>query len=350
MSEFVQVSGRPQDGSEGSPEGFEGSPEGFEGSPEGSRGGTAAVTRERIAATERLIRARVRRTPVIRLDRADFGLPPGPLVLKLEQLQHSGSFKVRGGFANLMLRGLPAAGVVAASGGNHGAAIAYVAQVLGIPARIFVPTVSSPAKISRIRGYGAELVVTGETYAEALAAAQAWTATSGALPVHAFDQVETMLGAGSLAVELEQQAADVDTVLVGVGGGGLIAGIAASYAGAVRVIGVEPERAPTLTMALRAGAPVDAPVGSIAVDSLAPKRIGEHTFPVISAFVQQTLLVTDDEIDQAQRLLWDRLRLVGEPGGSAALAALLAGHHVPAADEVVAVVLSGANTTAVQFD
>jgi threonine dehydratase len=308
-----------------------------------------SVTRDRIAATEKLIRPRIRRTPVIRLDRAEFGLAPGPLVLKLEQLQHTGSFKVRGAFANLLIRQIPAAGVVAASGGNHGVAVSYVAQALGVPARIFVPTVSSPAKIARIRSYDADLVVTGETYDDALAASQGWAAESGALVVHAFDQVETMLGAGTLAVELEQQAPDVDTLLVGVGGGGLIAGIAASYAGSVRVIGVEPEQAPTLTLAFEAGRPVPAPMGSIAVDSLAPKQVGEQTFSVIETFVKGTLLVSDDDIREAQHLLWDRLRLVAEPGGCAALASLLSGRHVPMDDEVVAVVVSGANTMAVNF-
>jgi threonine dehydratase len=309
----------------------------------------AWVTRDRIAITERLIRARIRRTPVIRLDRADLGLAPGPLVLKLEQTQHTGSFKVRGAFANLLTREVPAAGAVAASGGNHGVAVAYVCQALGVPARIFVPTVSSPAKIARIRSYAAELVVTGETYGDALAASQDWAAQSGALVVHAFDQVETMLGAGTLAVELEQQAPDVDTLLVAVGGGGLIAGIAASYAGSVRVIGVEPEAAPTLTHALAAGGPVIAPTGSIAVDSLAPRQIGENTFPVIAAYTDGTLLVSDDDLRNAQHLLWDRLRLVAEPGGCAALAALLSGRLTPADDEVVAVVISGANTNAVSF-
>jgi len=308
-----------------------------------------SVTRDQIAATEKVIRDRIRRTPVIRLDRAELGLAPGPLVLKLEQLQHSGSFKARGAFANLLLRGVTGAGVVAASGGNHGAAVAYAAQALGVPAHIFVPVVSSPAKIARIRSYGAELVITGDTYSDALAAAQDWTASSGALPVHAFDQVETMLGAGSLALELEQQAEDVDTVLVAVGGGGLIAGIVARYAGAVQVIGVEPSAAPTLTMALEAGMPVTAPTGSIAVDSLAPRMIGELTFPVIQNFVAGTILVSDDDIRAAQRVLWDRLRLVAEPGGCAALAALLSGRHVPAPGEVVAVVVSGANTDAVDF-
>jgi threonine dehydratase len=302
------------------------------------------VTRDQIAATEKVIRSRIRRTPVIRLDRSDVGLPPGPLVLKLEQLQHSGSFKARGAFANLLLRGVTDAGVVAASGGNHGAAVAYAAHALGVPAYIFVPTVSSPAKIARIREYGAELVVSGDTYSDALAASLVWTTSSGALPVHAFDQIETMLGAGSLALELEEQADDVDTALVAVGGGGLIAGMAARYAGAVRVIGVEPTAAPTLTMALAAGTPVTAPTGSIAVDSLAPKQIGELTFPVIQKYVDGTILVSDDDIVTAQRILWDRLRLVAEPGGCAAFAALLAGHHLPAPQETVAIIISGANT------
>jgi threonine dehydratase len=310
------------------------------------------VDRAGIEAVERLIRPRIRRTPVIRLDRAEFGLPPGQLVLKLEQLQHSGSFKVRGAFANLLLRPVPAAGVVAASGGNHGAAVAYVARALGVPVKIFVPTTSSPAKIARIRSYRTEPVITGLTYADALAAAEDWIAGSGALAVHAFDQPETMLGAGTLAIELQQQAPDVTDLLVGVGGGGLISGIAAALAGSVSVIGAEPEAAPTLTRALAAGGPVTAPTGSIAVDSLAPQRIGEHTYPVIAAVVDQTVLVSDDEIEAAQRLLWDRVRIVAEPGGSAAFAALLSGRYRlsgPAEDTVIAVVISGANTTAVTF-
>lgn len=315
----------------------------------GDTGGAGAVSRSRIVAVAELIRPRVRRTPVVRLDRADFGLAAGPLVLKLEQLQHTGSFKARGAFANLLLRRLPPAGVVAASGGNHGAAVAYAARAVGVPAAIFVPAVSSPAKIARIRDYGADLVVTGQTYGEALAASQEWSASSGALQVHAFDQIETMLGAGTLAIELQEQAPDVSTVIAGVGGGGLLAGLAAGYAGSAHVIGAEPEAAPTLTLALEAGRPVNAPAGGIAVDSLAPPRIGERTFAVIVAHAGDVLLVTDDDIRATQQLLWDRLRLVAEPGGSAALTTLLTGRFTPAADEVVAVVISGANTTAVDF-
>jgi threonine dehydratase len=257
---------------------------------------------------------------------------------------------VRGAFANLLLRELPASGVVAASGGNHGVAVAYAAARLGVPARIFVPSVSSPAKIARIRGYGAELVVGGDTYADALAASQAWAATADALPVHAFDQPETMLGAGTLALELDEQSADAGTVLVAVGGGGLIAGVAAWCAGRRRVLGVEPDTAPTLTMALRAGHPVDAPAGGLAVDSLAPRRVGEWTYPVIERGVERVLLVTDADIRSAQDALWETARVVAEPGGCAALAALLAGRYVPAPGETVTVVVSGANTTAVDFE
>src|SRR5499427_7497238 len=232
------------------------------------------VNRQGIRTVEPLIRPYVRHTPAITVDRAEFGLPPGPLVLKLEQLQHGGSFKARGAFANLLLRDVPTAGVVAASGGNHGAAVAFAARALGIPARIYVPHVSSPAKIARIRDYGAELVVAGDSYSEALAASQEWIAGSGALPIHAYDQAETMLGAGTLALELAGQAPDAACVLASVGGGGLLGDLAAWYAGRTRVVEVEPEGAPTLTEALRAGRPVDAEVGSIAVDALAPRRIG----------------------------------------------------------------------------
>lgn len=308
-----------------------------------------AITPAAVAQVETQIRQYIRCTPVVSLDRAEFGRPAGPLTLKLEQLQHSGSFKARGAFANLTLRDVPAAGVVAASGGNHGAAVAYAAGVLGIPARIFVPVVSSAAKISRIREYGAHLVVEGETYSDALALSQQWAAESGALSVHAFDQAETMLGAGTLALELRRQAPDVTTVLTGVGGGGLLSGTAAVCAGQVRVVGAEPEGAPTMTAALQAGRPVDAATGSVAVDSLAPRRVGELTFSMVSRHVHSVVLVSDEAILQAQQQLWDKLRVVGEPGGCAALAALLSGSYVPEPGESVAVVVSGANTTAVDF-
>ena len=238
--------------------------------------------------------------------------------------------------------------MVAASGGNHGAAVAYTAMRLGVPAHIFVPTVSLPAKIARIRGYGAQLVVGGDLYADALAASQAWTRESGALPVHAFDQAETLLGQGTVALELERQA-PLDTLLVAVGGGGLIGGVAAWYGGRVKVVGVEPEAAPTLFDALRAGRPVDAPAGGIAADSLAPRRVGELMFPIAQAHVARVVLVTDDAIRRAQRALWEAFRVVTEPGGAATAAALMAGAYVPAAGERVGVVVCGGNTTAVEF-
>jgi threonine dehydratase len=309
----------------------------------------ASIDRAGIAATERLIRRHIRETPVVATTGADFGLADAPLVFKLELLQHSGSFKARGAFANLLTHAVPAAGVAAASGGNHGAAVAYAAMTLGIPARIFVPSVSSPAKIARIRAYGAELVIAGERYADALAASETWLAASGALAIHAFDQRETLLGQGTLARELERQAPLLDTVLVAVGGGGLIGGIAAWYAGAAKVVGVEPEAAPTLTRALAAGRPVDAEAGGIAADSLAPRRVGEHVFPLAAAHVERVVLVEDAAIAAAQRALWEHLRIVAEPGGAAAFAALLSGRYRPAPQERVGIVVSGGNTTAVDF-
>ena len=306
------------------------------------------IDRAAIAETERLIRPHIRRTPTIEVDGEDFGLPGVPLTFKLELTQHAGAFKTRGAFANLLLRDIPKAGVVAASGGNHGAAVAYAARRLNVPAKIFVPSISSPAKIARIRSYGADLVVGGERYADALAASEAWAAQSGALSLHAFDQRETLLGQGSVALELEQQAA-LDTLLVSVGGGGLIGGIAAWYRGDVRVIGVEPEAAPTLHDALAAGHPVDAPAGGIAADSLAPRRVGQLMFPIAQRFVDRVALVTDAAIRDAQQTLWDVLRIVSEPGAAAALAGLLSRRYRPEAGERVGVLVCGGNTTAVDF-
>src|SRR5580700_2157050 len=240
---------------------------------------------EQIVATEKTIRPHIRRTPIIETDGGDFGFDSFPLIFKLELLQHSGSFKARGAFANLLLRKIPREGVVAASGGNHGAAVAFAAMKLGVPAKIFVPTVASEEKVARIRGYGADLVVTGERYAEALAASERWAAESGALTVHAYDQHETLLGQGSVGLELEQQSRDLDSLLVAVGGGGLIGGVASWYANRIKIVGVEPEAAPTLHNALQAGCPVESPAGGIAADSLAPKRVGELMFPIAQKYV-----------------------------------------------------------------
>jgi threonine dehydratase len=310
-----------------------------------------SVDREAIAATYRVIRPYVRRTPLVDVDAADLGIGAFPLRLKLELFQHSGSFKARGAFCNLLTREIPDAGVVAASGGNHGVAVSLAAQRLGKRATIFVPTIASPSKIALIQRYGADLHVGGDRYADALAASERHIAASGAMPIHAYDQVETMLGQGTVGLEIEQDAPDIDTLLVSVGGGGLIGGIAAWYEGRVKVVAVESDGAPTLRDALAAGRPVDAPAGGIAADSLAPKRVGEQMFPIAQKFVApEVVLVSDVDIRNAQKALWANLRIVAEPGGAAALAALVGGTYRPRAGERMAVLICGANTTAVNFD
>ncbi|MDB6013624.1 MAG: threonine dehydratase [Gammaproteobacteria bacterium] len=336
-----------------------------------------AVNRETIAATYELIRPHVRRTPVIEVDAADFALEGRPIVFKLELLQHTGSFKPRGALASLLSRPVPAAGVVAASGGNHGLAVAFAAHKLGVPARIFVPNVSAATKRDRIRELGADLVIAGERYADALAASREFAAASGAMEIHAFDQPETLLGQGTVGLEIERQCAGVasrpelaparreetvarrdesateceglDTLLVAVGGGGLIGGMAAWFAGRVRLVAVEPRTAPTLYRAREAGRPVDAEAGGIAAESLAPRQVGQLMFPLAQKYVEQAVLVEDDAIREAQRTLWRVMKVASEPGGATALAALLSGAYRPAAGERVGVVLCGGNTDAVKF-
>jgi threonine dehydratase len=310
---------------------------------------TYQIDRAAIAANYPKIAPYIRRTPVMAVAGSDFGLDLPQVQLKLELLQHSGSFKPRGAFTGLLTRPLPAAGVVAASGGNHGAAVAYAAMVLKVPARIFVPSIAAPMKIARIKGYGADLVVGGERYADALAASEVWLKQSGAVAIHAYDQPETLIGQGSVGLELEEQVPGIDTLLVAVGGGGLIGGIAAWYGGKVKVVAVEPEAAPTLNMALKAGKPVEAPAGGIAADSLAPKMIGSLMFPIAQKGVAEAVLVTDDAIRDAQKALWDKLRLVAEPGGAAAFAALLSKRYLPTPGEKVAVLVCGSNPTDMAF-
>lgn len=265
-------------------------------------------------------------------------------MLKLELLQTSGSFKPRGAFNRLLSAALPAAGVVAASGGNHGAAVACAAQSLGVPAEIFVPDLTGAAKRERIAGYGARLVVGGATYDEARQASEARAADSGALLVHAYDQPEVLEGQGTLALELEHQAPDLTHVLVAVGGGGLLGGMLGWYGnGTTAMVAVEPEGCPTLHAALQAGRPVPAPVGGVAADSLGPRQVGALMFPLAARHLGGAVLVTDGAISAAQRWLWQELRLVAEPGGATALAALLSGAWVPPAGARVGVVLCGAN-------
>ncbi len=306
-------------------------------------------SRDSIESTYRAIQGHIRRTPTFGIDPSDLDVAAKLITLKLEHLQHTGSFKPRGAFANLLLRDVGSTGVAAASGGNHGAAVAYAARKLGIPAHIFIPSVSPQAKVDRIRSEGAELTIVGDRYHEALRACTEFVVETSALSVHAYDQQETILGQGSIGLELDEQVSDLDTMLVSVGGGGLIAGIAAWFAGRVKVIGVEPRRSPTLAMALDAGAPVDAPADGVAADSLAPLRVGELVLPIAQAHVAEVILVDDEEIVAAQRSLWDVARIVAEPGGAAAAAGLLSGRYTPEPDEHVGVLVSGANTDAVAF-
>jgi threonine dehydratase len=302
------------------------------------------VSRERIQATESVIRPHIRRTPILEVEGAEFGLEGITIVFKLELFQHSGSFKVRGAFSNLLTRTVPPVGVVAASGGNHGAAVAFAAMKLGKPATIFVPSVCSPAKLDRIRRCGAELVIAGDRYADSLEASEAWTTQSGALRIHAFEGTETLVGPGTLGMELEEQDPKLDSLLIAVGGGGLIGGIAAWYQNRIKIIAVEPTEAPTLHLALKAGRPVDSPAGGVAADSLAPRQIGRQMFPIAQKFVQSSLLLSDDEIVDAQRRLWETMRIASEPGGAASFAALLSGKYKPSPGERVGVIVCGGNT------
>jgi threonine dehydratase len=305
------------------------------------------IDRAAIAAAAVRIGAYVRRTPVLRITAADLGLaaqPAVPVVLKLELLQHAGSFKPRGAFNRMLTAEIPAAGVIAASGGNHGAAVAYAARCLGVTAEVFVPAATPQAKVSRIAGYGARVIQTGESYADALAACRQRQAEIGALDIHAYDHADVLAGQGTTARELEQDAPDLTHVLVATGGGGLIGGVAAWYAGSAAVVSVEPEGCPTLHDALRAGRPVEAPVGGVAADSLGARQVGSAMFPIAQRFVSQSVLVPDQAIRQAQRLLWERFRLIAEPGGATATAALISGRFRPPPGASVGILVCGANT------
>lgn len=296
-----------------------------------------------VEAARARIGDRVRRTPVLDLEPGAFGVQ-GRLTLKLEHLQHTGSFKPRGAFSRMLAVDVPDAGVIAASGGNFGLAVAYAARELGHRAEIFVPESSPPVKARRIAEQGAEVRLVPGYYAEALEASQARADETGALVMHAFDQPEVVAGAGTIGAELSEQVPDADTVLVAIGGGGLIGGIAAWYEGRTRVVGVEPDVCPTMSEALRAGHPIRVEVGGLAADSLGPRQAGEIALALASVYVEHVLLVTDDSIAQAQRRLWEELRIVAEPGGAAALAALLTGRYRPDPDERVVVLVCGANT------
>jgi len=285
----------------------------------------------------------LRKTPLWKLSGSTLGVDCAEVWLKLEHLQVGGSFKARGMVNRLLANPIPAAGVVIASGGNAGIATAAAARALGVRCEVFVPTVSPEAKRARLRDLGAEVVVTGAAYAQAFEACMARQQTTGALLAHAYDQPEVLAGAGTLAAEMEAQGGVPDTVLVSVGGGGLIGGIAAWFAQRSRVVALEPERAPTLYSARQAGEPVDVAVGGIAADSLGATRIGQLGWDIIQRHVQDALLLSDDSIVAAQRWLWKELRLAVEPGAALGLAALQTGAYLPHADETVALILCGGN-------
>ena len=301
------------------------------------------VTRGDIEAAARRIDGYVRRTPVMRLESGAFGLEAA-VSLKLELFQHTGSFKPRGAFHRILCADVPEAGVITASGGNHGQAVAYVARTLGIPAEIFVPQGSPPLKAERIRRQGAKVTVTGRYYDDAMEACLQRAAESGALLIHPYDHEQVVAGQGTAGLELEQQLPDLDTILVAVGGGGLAAGVAAWFSSRRRVVSVEPSGCPTLAAAKKAGKPVEVPVGGLAADSLGARRIGEVPFAVAKDHVAASVLVPDEAILEAQWRLWDGFRILAEPGGAASLAALLCAAYEPAPGERVGAIICGGNT------
>ena len=311
------------------------------------------MTPSDIRSAHARIHSHIRRTPVLETASPVAGAPP--LSLKLECLQVTGSFKARGAFHNLLTRPALAAGCATASGGNHGAAVAFAAQKLGIRAHIFVPEIATPAKIAKIKAYGAEAIIGGGSYAEAQERCDQYVAESGALLVHPYDAVETIAGQGTLALEWEEDLEQLglrklDTVLIAVGGGGLIAGAAAWFAGRVKVVGVEPEGSRALHAALEANAPVDVSVKSIAANSLGAKRVGELNFKIARRFVSSVVLVADSAITNAQRRLWADVSVIAEPGGAAAFAAIASGAYRPEQDERVGVLVCGANADLAALD
>lgn len=300
------------------------------------------ISRTEVEAAWNVIRSHVRRTPAMELPAGSLGVA-APLVLKLESLQFSGSFKGRGAFHKLLASHVPASGIVAASGGNHGAAAAYAARALGYKAEIFVPTIAAPAKVARLRSYGAVVHLVGDVYARARAASEARAAETGALIVPAYEDPVVFAGAGTVALEFAGQA-DFDTLLVAVGGGGLIAGCAAAIGAETKIVAVETEGTPTLHEALKAGRPVDVKISGIAADALGASLIGTPNFEIAAKFVRDSVLVSDQAVRDAQHALWQELRVVAEPAGATGLAALMAGAYRPAPGERVATLVCGANT------
>ncbi len=301
------------------------------------------IAKQDVEAAAKRIRGHVRSTPIYHAEPGALGID-ADLTLKLELMQHTGSFKPRGIFNRILSAEVPPAGVIAASGGNAGLAVAYAARKLGIRAEIFVPVTSPEFKVARLKDFGAIVTVEGGYYADAYEASQRRAAQTGALVVHAYDQPEVAAGQGTIGRELEQQADSFDTVMVAVGGGGLIAGIATWFEGRTKVVAVEPEGCPTLATALKHRKPVEVEVGGVAADSLGARKSSLLTFQIASRTQMECVLVTDDAILAARQALWDEFRLVAEPGGATALAALTSGAYRPAPGERVVAVICGGNT------
>lgn len=305
--------------------------------------GDDVVGRSDVVAAAQRCAGRLRHTPVLTVE--PDGLGTGvPVTLKLELFQHSGSFKARGALNCILAAEVPTTGVIAASGGNHGLAVAHAARSLGLPAEVFVPTAASPVKVARLHELGAVVTQTGQWYADALAASTERAEQTGALVVHAYDDPDVLAGQGTVALELAEQAPDLDTVLVAVGGGGLIGGVTSWYDGRTQVVSVEPARIPTMAAALAAGHPVDVEVGGVAADSLGAGRIGALGLAAAQRTGVVSVLVTDEAILDARRRLWDTLRLASEAGGAAALAALTSGAYRPSPSERLGVIVCGGNT------
>ena len=306
------------------------------------------ISRKEIVEASLRIKTYVRRTPVLKVNGEDFGID-AEIFLKLEYLQHTGSFKPRGAFNCILQSDVSTAGIIAASGGNHGAAVAYASQKLGYRSEIFVPTISSPVKVNRLKDYNAQITIIGKDYAEALEASLERAKETGAVSIHAYDDERTLAGQGTVGLEFEKDVPNLDSVLVAVGGGGLIGGIAAWYQDKVKVIGVEPETARALHLSLQEGKVTEYLSSGIAADSLGARRIGDLIFPIAQQFIPEVHLVTDEEITAAQKALWQKLRIITEPGGAAAFAALLSGKYKPSPGEKVGVVLCGANADLSKF-
>jgi threonine dehydratase len=300
------------------------------------------VSRDAISAAHQRIAPYVRRTPLMTFNDRAFGLEC-TISFKLEYLQHAGSFKSRGAFNTLLSHPLPSSGVTAASGGNHGAAVAFAARALGAKAKIFVPEISSPIKIATIKQFGGDVTVGGAVFDEAYVSCQKYLHDTGALLVHPFDAISTLEGQGTIGKEWEEDGQLPDTVLIACGGGGLVGGIASWWQGRVKIVGVEPEGSRCLHAALEAGAPLPVDVKSIAADSLGARTVGRYAFEIAKAAVDHVALVDDEAIRNAQQILWRDFRIMSEPGGAAALAALLSGAYKPKKGEHVGVLLCGAN-------